>query len=199
MHLSRRQCLALGLPAIAGVRRLFAAAPQGLDQFAMAGGPPCSDDEKATPSVAADATYKQGAPARTSLVEPGLAGTPLALSGTVTGLTCGRIKGATVEIWQADARGVYDTAGFRLRGRQLTNADGAFRFDTIVPGTSGARAKHIGVHVVVPQKAEFWTELFFPDDPKNSSDGRFKKELLLKPLQAPTGRQAATFDIVLKL
>jgi protocatechuate 3,4-dioxygenase beta subunit len=184
---------------IAGAGRLFAAAPQGLDQFAMAGGPPCSDDEKATPSVAADATYRPGAPLRTSLVEPGLAGTPLVLSGTVTGITCGRIKGSTVEIWQADAKGVYDTAGVRLRGRQLTNADGAFRFDTIVPGPSGARAKHIGVHVVVPQKAELWTELFFPDDPKNTSDRRFKKELLLKPLQAPKGRQAATFDIVLKI
>ena len=199
MPLSRRQCLALGLPVIAGVGRLIAASPQGLDQFAMAGGPPCSDDEKATPSVAADATYKPGAPVRATLVEPGLAGTPLALSGTVTGITCGRIKGATVEIWQADAKGVYDVAGFRLRGRQLTNADGAFRFDTIVPGPSGTRARHIGVHVVVRQKADFWTELFFPDDPKNASDRRFKQELLLKPLQAPKGRQAATFDIVLKL
>ena len=200
MTLSRRQWLILGLPVVASASSLLAAAaPQGLDQFMTNSGPPCADDAKSTPAVAVDGTYKKGSPARTSLVEAGLTGTPLAVSGTVSGVTCGRIKGATVDIWQADAGGVYDMAGFRLRGRQLTDAEGRFHLDTIVPGNSGARARHLGVNVIVPGKATFWTELFFPDDPRNGSDARYRKELALKIVQAPKGRQAATFDIVLNL
>jgi len=198
MTLSRRQCLFLALPGLL-TGSVLALEAQGLDQFMSAAGPPCSPDEAVTPTVPADATYKRGSPARTSLVEPGMAGTPLALSGTVSGVTCGRIKGAVVDVWQADARGVYDMAGFRLRGRQKTDAEGRFTIATIVPGNAGARAKHISLNVTVPGKANFWTEAFFPDDPKNATDPRFKKELLVKMVQAPKGRQAAIFDVSLKL
>jgi protocatechuate 3,4-dioxygenase beta subunit len=200
MTLSRRQWILLGWPLVAaGARTAAAGIPQGLDQFMANAGPPCTPDERATPIVPADATYRPGSPVRTSLVETGMAGTPLGLSGTVTGLTCGRIKGATVDIWQADARGVYDARGNRLRGRQVTDVDGRFHVETIVPGSTGARAPHLGVNVIVPGKANVWTELFFPDDPKNATDRRFRQELLLKMVQAPKGRRAATFDIVLDL
>src|SRR6187402_3030101 len=98
MRLSRRQCLFLAVPALLG-GRVGAVDTQGLDQFMTAAGPPCSPDEKLTPAVPADATYKKGSPARTSLAEAGMAGTPLDLSGTVSGITCGRIKGAVVDVW----------------------------------------------------------------------------------------------------
>lgn len=189
----------LAAPLLAGGRRLFAAEPQGLEGFVTNAGPPCAPDEPLTPAVPADSSYKKGAPLKATLVERGMAGTPLTLSGTVAGVTCGRIKGATVDVWQADAQGAYDTAGFRLRGRQLTDAEGRFRIETIVPGNAGGRAKHIGLHVNVPGKADFWTEVFFPDDPKNATDPRFKKELAMKAVQAPKGRQAGLFDVVLKL
>lgn len=188
----------LALPLLAG-GRLFGAESQGLEGFATNAGPPCSPDELLTPGVPADSTYRKGAPLRTTLAEAGMAGVPFSLSGTVSGVTCGRIKGATVDVWQADARGAYDTAGFRLRGRQLTDADGRFHIETIVPGNAAGRAKHIGLHVNVPGKADFWTEVFFPDDPKNAADRRFKKELAMKMVQAPKGRQAGLFDVVLKL
>jgi len=183
---------------VAGGAHLLAA-EQGLGQFMVDSGPPCADDAKATPSVAADRTYKAGAPLRSSVLEPGMPGVPLTLSGTVAGLTCGRIKGAKVEIWQADAKGVYDMTGFRLRGHVMTDADGKYRIETIVPGNNADRARHIGIHVSVPGKTEFWTEAFFPDDPRNAADLRFKKELLVKTLQAPKGRQAAAFDVLLDL
>lgn len=199
MPLSRRECLVLAVPFLAGGRRLLAADPQGLEGFVTNAGPPCAPDAKVTPAVPADATYKKGAPLRTSLVQPGTAGTPLTLSGTVSGVTCGRIKGATVDVWQADAQGAYDTAGFRLRGRQLTDAEGRFHVETIVPGNAAGRARHLGFHVNVPGKADFWTEVFFPDDPKNAGDGRFRKELAMKMVQAPKGRQAGIFDVVLDL
>jgi protocatechuate 3,4-dioxygenase beta subunit len=197
MTLSRRQWI-LGLPVVAFGARI-AAAPQGLDQFMTNAGPPCAPDEQVTPSVAADATYRAGAPLRSALAPAGAAGTPLAFSGSVTGVTCGRIKGATVDVWQADARGMYDMKGFAFRGRQVTDAEGRFHFDTVVPGYAGARARRLGIHVVVPGKADFWTAAFFPDDPRAASDPAFKKGLLLKKVQAPRGGEAVVFDVVLKL
>lgn len=197
MVLSRRRWLILGIPLAQVVARLTAA-DQGLDQF-KASGPDCKDSEKATPAVAADKTYKAGSPARTSFVEPRTAGaTPLSLAGTVTGLTCGRIKGARVDIWHADATGVYDMTGQRYRGYQLTDAEGRFHLDTIVPGVSAGRARHLGVNVQVPGKANFWTELFFPDEAANARDTRFNPALTLRVRQEKTGR-VATFDIVLDL
>lgn len=196
MTLSRRQVLWAGVPAVAGWYVAVTTA-QGLEQFGTLA-PPCIDDPRSTPQVPRAATYRDGAPARTSLIEPGLAGTRLTLSGTVSGLTCGRIKGATIEIWQADARGVFDMAGQRLRGHQLTNAEGGYRFETIVPGAPARRARHIGVRIIVPAKADYATEIFFPDDPAAAKDSRFKKELVMRMVRATTG-QAAVFDFVLPI
>jgi protocatechuate 3,4-dioxygenase beta subunit len=197
MVLSRRTLLAIMIGLVAG-RRLGAAAGQtGLEGFTLAG-PPCTPDERATPAVPADASYRPGAPERSSLVERGVVGTPLTWSGTVTGLTCGRVKGALVEVWQADAHGVYGQSGFRLRGTQRTDADGAFRFETIVPGAAPGRAPHIGVHVVVAGKPDFWTELFFPNDPQNAKDARFNPRLVLTMGGTATHR-TGMFDLVLTM
>lgn len=196
MTLSRRQVLLAGLPVVAGWPAAALSA-QGLEQFGTLA-PPCIDDPRSTPQVPRNASYRDGAPARTSLVEPGMTGTRLTLSGTVTGLTCGRIKGAKIEIWHADARGAFDTAGYRLRGHQLTNAEGGYRFDTIVPAASARRARHIGVRIIVPAKADYATEIFFPDDPAAVKDSRFRKELVMRMVRATSG-QAAVFDFVLPI
>jgi protocatechuate 3,4-dioxygenase beta subunit len=185
--LSGAGALAAGLPLRA----------QGLDQFTLPG-PPCEADATPTPGLPADGTYRAGAPVRTSLLGPGVTGTPLVLTGTVSGVTCGRIAGARLEFWQADARGVYDMQGFRLRGQQATDAEGRFSLRTIVPGAGATRARHLGVHVTVAGKADFWTELFFPDDPGNAADKRFQPALLLKTMRAAQGVNA-TFDILLAI
>src|ERR1043165_3850065 len=109
----------------------FGAAPAaalgqgGLDQFA-ASGPPCSTSAKTTPAVPRDATFRTGSPRRASLIEPGGLGTRLTLSGTVAGVTCGRIAGAVIDFWQPDSHGRYDVGGFLLRGHQLTDARGNY-------------------------------------------------------------------------
>lgn len=48
-----------------------------------------------------------------------------------------------LEVWQADARGRYDTAEFFGWGRAATDADGVYRFRTIMPGAPAGRAPHI--------------------------------------------------------
>ena len=180
--------------------RAVAASPQGLAQFSMSG-PVCNDVTKTTPAVPRDATFKPGSPVKTSFFESGTTGTRLTLTGTVSGVTCGRIKGATVDFWQTDAAGVYDMTGYRFRGHQATNATGGFELATVIPGAAKDRARHIGVNVSVPGKADFWTEIFFPDDPLQATDRRFVKDLLAKVTPDPrtANAKSAVFDVILDL
>jgi protocatechuate 3,4-dioxygenase beta subunit len=82
-------------------------------------------------------------------------GVPLILRITVIdSSTCKPIKGAAVDVWQADAVGHYSdesqegTSGQTwLRGLQLTDANGLAKFTTIYPGFYSGRAPHIHVKV----------------------------------------------------
>lgn len=174
---------------------------QGLEQFAISA-PPCKDGDL-TPAVkglTGNDAFRAGAPARTSIADANEAGSRLTLTGTVIGLTCGRIKGARVDFWQADARGVFDPSGVRLRGHQLTDAEGRYRLVTIVPGSTDGRAPFIGIRVEVPKKVTFETAAFLADDPRNAKDPRFRPGLAMKSVVAPRrDERAAIFDIVLDL
>src|SRR5205814_2025287 len=87
-------------------------------------------------------------------VTDGRTGVPLRLHLTVVDArTCKPIKGADVEIWHADALGVYsgvngNTKHF-LRGHQKSDARGRVRFDTIYPGWYMGRTPHIHLQVHV--------------------------------------------------
>ncbi len=181
--------------AVLPVRRLSGA--QDLGQFA-GGPPPCSPDETHTPSSAVGPDFKAGSPQRTSLIEPGMTGTRLILSGNVSGIHCGPIARAVIDFWQADARGIYDKSGFRLRGRQLTDATGAFRLDTIVPGPHDTRAPHLHVRLQPPGRQVFTTQLFFPDQPSNKTDAQFRPELVMAVTTSGTEKRTR-FNIVLDM
>jgi protocatechuate 3,4-dioxygenase beta subunit len=177
------------------VRTLTAGGPQGLDQFVNS--PPCKDD-KLTPAVAPQPAFALGAPARTSLIEQGATGPRVVLTGHVIGLKCGRIKGARVDFWQADAAGAYPASGSRLRGHQLTDNDGKYRLETIRPGAPAGRARHLSARVEPPGKPALTTVLFFPADPANAKDKSFQPQLVMSELGgAPAGTYA--FDFILDL
>jgi protocatechuate 3,4-dioxygenase beta subunit len=82
-------------------------------------------------------------------------GVPLRLAiSVIDSSTCKPLKGAAVDIWQADATGHYSdesqegTSGQTwLRGVQLTDASGLATFTTIYPGFYAGRAPHIHVKV----------------------------------------------------
>ena len=173
------------------------ASGQGLGQFGT-GTPGCKVDEKATSAAPEGPDFKPGSPTRASLIEAGVTGIKLVLTGTVTGLTCGRIKGAVVDFWQADASGSYDASGFRLRGRQLTDANGGYRLETIVPGAPAGRARTLHVKVQPPGKALFTTQMFFPDDALHTKDPAFKPDLLATMVFSSDGK-AASFNVVLDI
>ncbi len=145
--------------------------------------PECSDDDEPTPRATAGPFYKPSSPERVSLLEPGVSGTRLELSGTVFGRGCVPLAGALVDFWHADEAGDYDLAGFRLRGHQFTDAGGHYRLTTILPGLYPGRTRHI--HVRVQPRASagsariLTTQLYFPGESRNRRDGLFMPQLLV--------------------
>ena len=151
-----------------------------------------------TPSQTEGPYYKSGSPERTSLREPGLLGTPLTVTGYVLSTTCQPIAGALLDFWQADNNGNYDNSGFRLRGHQYTDKQGRDSLETIVPGDYPGRTRHIHVKVQAPGQSVLTTQLYFPGESRNDSDGIFSPELLMH-VQNTSNGQLATFNFVLAL
>jgi protocatechuate 3,4-dioxygenase beta subunit len=112
-------------------------------------------------------------------VESGIDGTPLTLTGIVVTTDCAPIAGAKVDVWQADASGVYDNAGYRLRGYVVTDETGRFTIQTIVPGEYPGRTEHIHVKVTPPGGDTLTTQLYFPGVSANDADGIYSPDMLL--------------------
>ena len=152
----------------------------------------------ATPSQTEGPFFKPNSPERTSLREAGISGTLLTVTGYVLSTTCQPIAHALLDFWQADGSGNYDNTGFRLRGHQYTDNQGRYALDTIVPGEYPGRTRHIHVKVQVPGKAELTTQLYFPGEARNDSDGIFSPQLLMQ-IQQTTNGQLATFNFFIAL
>ena len=102
-------------------------------------------------------------------ITEGRPGTPLRLRlMVVSASSCKPIKGAAVDIWHADASGVYSgvagNTGTFLRGIQKTDRAGLAIFDTIYPGWYQGRAVHIHVKVHLGGNVVHTGQLFFPDE-----------------------------------
>jgi protocatechuate 3,4-dioxygenase beta subunit len=151
---------------------------------------------QSTPAVTEGPYFKAGSPTRTSLLESGMSGTRLHLTGRVLTTACLPVSGARLDFWQASASGAYDNSGYRLRGNQTTNADGSYTLETIVPGLYPGRTEHIHVKVQAPGKPGLTTQLFFPGVSRNQQDGIFDGRLLIT-VQSTADGVAGTFDFVL--
>jgi len=158
--------------------------------------PECGDADEPTPAETAGPFFKTASPERTSLFEPGMKGTRLELSGRVYGRNCTPLAGALLDFWHADDRGEYDNAGFRLRGHQYADAQGRYRLSTILPGVYPGRTRHIHVRVQKPGGAVLTTQLYFPGEKRNPSDGLFRGELLMS-LDVNASPQQGRFHFLL--
>ncbi|WP_202637887.1 dioxygenase [Bailinhaonella thermotolerans] len=194
----RRAVLAalVGIPVAALVPAAIALWPRERTPAAPVRLPPtpsCGNGKDAAATAAAETGpyYTPGAPMRTSLLESGLEGERLVLSGVVWTPACRPVPGALLDFWHADDQGEYDNSGFRLRGRQKTDAAGAFRLETIMPAEYGNRTRHIHVKVTAPGKDELTTQLFFPEEERNGRDALFRPDLVLRDLRrGPAGYEA---------
>ncbi|WP_283136194.1 dioxygenase [Rhizohabitans arisaemae] len=153
------------------------------------------DDDDTTPAQTEGPYFKSDSPRRTVL--PG-DGVPLTVTGYVLGRLGGPISGALLDFWQADAEGAYDNAGYDLRGHQFSDARGAFRLTTVVPGLYPGRTRHLHVKVQAPNGPVLTTQLYFPGEPGNDTDNIFHTELLMKVRDVGAAKEA-TFDFVLEV
>lgn len=126
-------------------------------------------------------------------------GEPLTLAGHVLDRRCRPVAGAFVDLWHADAHGAYDNAGYRLRGHLLTDAQGRYQFETIIPGRYGRRTPHYHVKVKPPGEARMLTtQLYFPGEAANQGDFLFDPRLLMA-VQARSNGAFARFDFILAM
>lgn len=142
----------------------------------LAATPACGDGP-ATQAQTEGPYFKRSSPARTSLIEPGLAGTRLVLTGSVLTRDCRPVAGALLDFWQADANGAYDNSGFRMRGHQFADAEGRYRLETVIPGEYPGRTPHIHVKVQAPGGRVLTTQLYFPHMARNAQDRIYRPEL----------------------
>src|SRR5262245_41390061 len=76
--------------------------------------PSCDDGDEPTPAQTEGPFFKRGSPERSVLREPGMKGIPIFLAGSVLTRSCQPVANAAIELWHADAAGVYDNDGYRL-------------------------------------------------------------------------------------
>ena len=166
----------------------------------------------ATESTVLGPFYVAGAPARAMGEHIGRPedGSPTLVRGRVTD-TAGRpLDGATLDVWQSNDSGLYDTQDpsqppFNLRGVFVTGPDGRFEFRTARPasypiptdgpvgdllratGRSRWRAAHIHAIVSAPGHRSVTTHIFDADNPYLDRDAVFGvKDSLVRPFR-PAG------------
>ncbi len=150
--------------------------------------PDCKAPAALTTALTEGPFYKHGSPERASLLEVGITGTPIIITGYVLGKDCQPINHAWLDFWQANSKGAYDNTGFRLRGHQFTGADGRFSLTTIMPGEYPGRTVHIHVKIQAPNGPILTTQFFFPNVAANQHDTIFSPDLVLAILNPQTGQ-----------
>jgi protocatechuate 3,4-dioxygenase beta subunit len=122
-----------------------------------------------TPEMTEGPYYLAGEKLRRNITE-GRPGTRLDLRlQVVNATTCAPISGAVVDIWHADAGGVYSGFGSGassrtfMRGVQKTDRNGVAVFQTVYPGWYMGRTVHIHVKVHVGGNVVHTGQLFFSD------------------------------------
>lgn len=136
------------------------------------------------------------------------------VTGRVLSLEGKPVPGATIDVWQAKADGIYDTqdphAEFELRGRVKTNAEGRYAFATYKPvfygvptdgpvgellrasGRHPMRPAHMHAIVNAPGYQQVITHVFVEGDPYLDSDAVFavKNSLVGKYRQVDAPEEA---------
>jgi protocatechuate 3,4-dioxygenase beta subunit len=149
-----------------------------------------------TPAQTEGPYYTPNSPQKNSLLEAGMDGTQIIITGYVVNTDCEPIANAWLDFWQADDQGAYDNAGYRLRGHLFTDETGRYALETIVPGEYPGRPPHIHVKVQAPNGSILTSQIYFPGVAANERDSIFDPALLAD-VQDSAGGKVATFNFVL--
>ena len=203
---SRRVVLAAGVAVVVAAcskgrsTRNSAAAPTTTagTSTSLVPTPSCGADAQPTAAQTEGPYFKRNSPEKSDLAADVSKGTRLVVTGSVLTTSCQGVRRVLLDVWQADADGQYDNSGNRLRGHLFSDANGHYRFVTVVPGLYPGRTRHIHVKVQAPNGPVLTTQLYFPGEPRNASDSIFQKELLMAVSDAPGGGKDATFDFIVR-
>lgn len=114
--------------------------------------------------------FSEGAPQTNSIVPDTYEGEKLFLSGRLSNTNCeDGIANVILDFWQADENGDYDNEGFNFRGKVLTDENGNYSLETIIPGKYllGAqqyRPSHIHLKVHAKGYDDLITQIYFEGD-----------------------------------
>lgn len=156
-------------------------------------------DRTLTPAQTEGPFYTPNSPERSTLVEAGMGGTQLLVTGKVIDQNCEPMAGVMLDFWQTDDQGEYDNVGYRMRGHQFTDENGQYALETILPSRYPGRTPHIHVKVFASDGQELLTtQIYFPGASEQIPDGIFRPDLLARELEPDTsGRRRVEFDFVL--
>jgi protocatechuate 3,4-dioxygenase beta subunit len=143
-----------------------------------------------TPRQTEGPFFTPSSPLRASLLEGGEK-SRFVLTGRVLTADCKPAPGALVDLWHCDEQGAYDNQGYRFRGHQFADAEGRFRFETVVPALYPGRTRHFHVKVQPRGGRLLTTQLYWPGEPANRRDGIYREELEMK-----TSKDGGSFDFV---
>ncbi len=129
-----------------------------------------------------------------------MGGERLELLGTIS--YCDEpLGGAVIEAWQTDPDGTY-SRDFTLRGQQQSDADGGYRFETVMPGRyrvgPSFRPAHIHLRITHPEMQTLVTQLYFAGDPFNDRDFLIRPSLVVALETTSSGTLRALFDLALR-
>jgi protocatechuate 3,4-dioxygenase beta subunit len=187
--LTRRQAVGRWMAATSfGITASVLWAPDPIQAQLLPETPSCGGDNAPTISQTEGPYYTPHTPQKRNF-RPDAQGEAITLIGFVTDRRCQPVANAIVDLWHADAHGVYDNSGYKLRGYQTTDAQGRYVFETIVPGLYPGRTRHFHVKIAVPGQRVLTTQLYFPDDAgANRADGIFDRRLLMQIDNASDGK-----------
>jgi protocatechuate 3,4-dioxygenase beta subunit len=172
-RINRRQAImTVAVGATGGTlltRSAFAQQASGSAAHLLAGADVCV----ITPEVTEGPYYFDPALERADITED-LPGVPISVQLQVVDQSCAPIEGARVDIWHANADGIYsgyanqpgglDTTGETfMRGTLFTDESGLVTFRSVYPGWYRGRTTHIHFKVFLDTANVLTGQLFFPD------------------------------------
>lgn len=143
--------------------------------------------------------YSPGSPEKSTLIEEGMPGIPILITGRVFDQDCNPIPGAKLDFWLADVNGEYDNVGYTLRGHLFTDNNGIYALESIEPTPYTGRPPHIHVKVFAPEDNELLTTQMYFTGSEGSSDVSTSPDLLVEYLGIDeNGRKLATFNFIVR-
>ena len=153
--------------------------------------------------------WSENHPVRTLLANSDEPGTRIYISGTVTANDCETpIENALVDVWHANNEGCYtifqqcgsgnlENDIYNLRGIMITNENGYYSFESILPGYYTGRPRHFHYKITTPSGLELVTQCYFEFDELINEDWSENHPGLVIPLEETENGLVGTFDIVM--